>query len=213
MTDSPESRPRPLPRGRGTGPRRITRSGVSPSIPNPPDVEVSEEKPMPRASVSQATGLQFVAEQVAETLGVEQVVVRIEQDIAGRSNLADFRSNLEKFVSQDQQHLENLLQVLRMMGVETTVQPAVERGRALAEAIMTASQDSPFSLIRGLLHLVYQTAVAGRTFLAIQQRIENREMVGLLETNHHEDEQHLRYLEAQLIRAAEELSGVPWQQR
>lgn len=168
---------------------------------------------MPRASASPATGLQFISDQVGEVLGVEQVLVKVEQDIAGRSNLADFRTNLEKFLTQDQQHLENLLQVLRMMGTENTVQPAVERGRAFAEAIMGASQDSPFSTVRGLLHLVYQTAVIGRAFMAVQQRIENREIVGLLETNHYEDEQHLRYLEAQLIRAAEELGGVPWRER
>ena len=168
---------------------------------------------MPRASASPSTGLQFVADQVGELLGVEQVLVRVEQDIASRSNLADFRANLEKFLTQDQQHIENLLQVLRMMGTETTVQPAIERGRGFAEAIVAASQDSPFSIVRGLLHLVYQAALAGRTFMAVQQRIENREMVGLLETNHHEDEQHLRYLEAQFIRAAEELSGVPWRER
>lgn len=168
---------------------------------------------MPRPTSSQSTGLQFVADQVAEVLGIEQIIARVEQDLAARSNLADFRANLEKFVSQDQQHLENLLQVLRMMGIESTVQPAVERGRAFAEAIITTSQASPFSLIRGLLHLVYQTAVAGRSFMAMQQRIENREMVGLLETNHYEDEQHARYLETQYLRAAEELSGVPWPQR
>jgi hypothetical protein len=46
-------------------------------------------------------------------------------------------------------------------------------------------------------------------FMQIQQRIENREIIGLLETNHHQDEAHLRYLETQLNRAAEELSGLP----
>lgn len=168
---------------------------------------------MPRPSPSQATGLQFIADQVAEVLGIEQVIVRVEQDLAGRSNLADFRSNLEKFASQDMQHLENLFQVLRMMGVESQVQTAVEHGHAIADAIMAVSQDSPFSMIRGLLHLTYQTALTGRAFMAMQQRIENREIVGLLETNHHEDEQHLRYMEAQYLRAAEELSGVPWPQR
>lgn len=168
---------------------------------------------MARANASQATGLQFIADHVAEVFGFEQIIIRVEQDLAGRTNLTDFRANLERLVAQDQQHLENLLQVLRMMGVENMVQPSVERGRTIAEAYMAASPDTPFSVIRGLLHLVFQTTVAGRVFLATQQRIENREIVGLLETNHHEDEQHLRYLEQQYTRAAEELSGVPWPQR
>ena len=45
--------------------------------------------------------------------------------------------------------------------------------------------------------------------MQIQQRIDNREIIGLLETNHHQDEGHLRYLEGQLNRAAEELSSLP----
>jgi len=165
---------------------------------------------MPRATAAPTSGLQFIADQIAEVYGIEQVVLRIEQDIAGRTNLADVRSQLERFVSQDQQHLENLLQVLRMMlGSETGVQPAIDRGRQFAEAILGASQDTPFSFVRGLMLLVYQTAVAGRAFMQVQQRVENREIVGLLETNHHEDEQHLRYLETQFLRAAEELSAPP----
>jgi hypothetical protein len=44
--------------------------------------------------------------------------------------------------------------------------------------------------------------------MQIQQRIENREIIGLLETNHHQDEGHLKYLESQVFRAAEELSGL-----
>jgi hypothetical protein len=213
MTETPDNNTRPLPPRRVVGPRRTTRPAPG-AVPNPPPAETGEEATAaPRPVTGQATGLQYIADQVAEVLGIEQIIVSVEQDLAARSNLADFRSNLERFASQDMQHLENLFQILRMMGVENQVQPSVERGRGFAEAVMAASQGSPFSLIRGLLHLVYQTAVAGRAFLATQQRIENREIVGLLETDHFEDEQHLRYLEAQYVRAAEELSGVPWPQR
>ena len=165
---------------------------------------------MPRATAAPTSGLQFIVDQIGEMYGIEQVVLRIEQDIVGRTTLADVRNQLERFVAQDQQHIENLLQILRMMlGSEASVQPAIERGRQLAEAILGASQDSAFSLVRGLMLLVYETAMAGRAFMQVQQRIENREIVGLLETNHHEDEQHLHYLETQFLRAAEELSAPP----
>ena len=98
---------------------------------------------MPRATAAPTSGLQFIADQIAEVYGIEQVVLRIEQDIAGRTNLADVRSQLERFVSQDQQHLENLLQVLRMMlGSETGVQPAIDRGRQFAEAMLRVGVDA-----------------------------------------------------------------------
>jgi rubrerythrin len=165
---------------------------------------------MARSSPSASVGLQFIIDQIGELYGVEQVVMRIEQDIASRTTLADVRSNLERFASEDQQHLENLLQALRMMlGSEATAQPAIDRGRQLAETTIAASQESAFSFVRGLLLLVFETALTGRMFMQIQQRIENREIIGLLETNHHQDEAHLRYLETQLNRAAEELSGAP----
>jgi rubrerythrin len=165
---------------------------------------------MARSSPSASVGLQFVVDQIGELYGVEQVVTRIEQDIASRTNLPDVRSSLERFASEDQQHLENLLQALRMMlGSEASAQPAIDRGRQLAEATMGASQETAFSFVRGLLLLVFETALTGRMFMQIQQRIENREIIGLLETNHHQDEAHLRYLETQLNRAAEELSGLP----
>jgi hypothetical protein len=165
---------------------------------------------MARTSPSASVGLQFIVDQIGELYGLEQVVIRIEQDIASRTNLADVRTSLERFASEDQQHSENLLQALRMMlGSEASVQPAIERGRHLGETLIGASQDSAFSFVRGLLLLVFEAALTGRVFMQIQQRIENREIIGLLETNHHQDEAHLRYLEAQLNRAAEELSGIP----
>lgn len=164
---------------------------------------------MPRASAAPGVGLQFIVDQIGELYGLEQVVIRVEQDIASRTNLADVRTNLERFVSEDQQHAENLLQALRMMlGTETSVQASIERGRALAEAILAASQDSAFSFVRALMLLVFQASQAGRMFMQVQQRIDNREIIGLLETNHHQDETHLRYLETQVTRAAEELSGL-----
>jgi rubrerythrin len=165
---------------------------------------------MARTSPSASVGLQFIVDQIGELYGVEQVVIRIEQDIASRTNLADVRSSLERFAAEDQQHSENLLQALRMMlGSESSAQPAIERGRQLAETTIAASQDSAFSFVRGLLLIVFETALSGRMFMQIQQRIDNREIIGLLETNHHQDEGHLRYLETQLNRAAEELSGLP----
>ncbi len=165
---------------------------------------------MARATGAAAVGLQFIVDQIGELYGVEQVVIRVERDIASRTNLADVRANLERFVAEDQQHAENLLQALRMMlGTESSVQAAIERGRQLAEAILSASQDSAYSFVRGLLLLIYQAAMSGRTFMQVQQRIDNREIIGLLETNHHQDEAHLRYLEGQVVRAAEELSGQP----
>jgi hypothetical protein len=153
--------------------------------------------------------LQFIVDQIGELYGLEQTIIRVEQDIASRTNLTDVKTHLERFVSEDQQHSENLLQALRMMlGTETSVQPAIDRGRALGDAILGASQDSAFSFVRALLLLVYQATLAGRIFMQVQQRIDNREIIGLLETNHHQDENHLRYLETQVTRAAEELSGV-----
>ncbi len=164
---------------------------------------------MARSSPSASVGLQFIVDQIGELYGLEQVIIRIEQDIASRTSLADVRSHLERFASEDQQHAENLLQALRMMlGSEASVQPAIERGRHAAETTIGVSQESAFSFVRGLLVLVFQSTLAGRTFMQIQQRIENREIIGLLETNHHQDEGHLRYLETQLNRAAEELTGL-----
>jgi hypothetical protein len=165
---------------------------------------------MAKASAASNVGLQFVVDQIGEVYGLEQVIIRVEQDIAGRTSLQDVRQNLERFVSDDQQHSENLLQALRMMlGTEAPVQGAIDRGRQQAEALMNASQDSAFSFVRGLLVLVFQASLAGRIFLQIQQKIDNREIIGLLETNHHQDEAHLRYLESQVVRAAEELTGLP----
>jgi rubrerythrin len=165
---------------------------------------------MARATATSNVGLQFVVDQIGELYGFEQVIIKIEQDIASRTSLADVRQHLERFVSEDQQHMENLLQAIRMMlGTEASVQPSIERGKHLAEEIMNASQDSAFSFVRGLLVVVFQAALAGRIFMQIQQKIDNREIIGLLETNHHQDETHLRYLESQVSRAAEELSGLP----
>lgn len=165
---------------------------------------------MARATTSSAVGLQFIVDQIGEVYGLEQVIIRVEQDFASRTNLADVRTHLERFAAEDQQHSENLLQALRMMlGTEASVQPAIDRGRALGEGILAASQETAYSFVRGLLILVYQATVSGRTFMQIQQRIESREIIGLLETNHHQDESHLRYMETQVIRAAEELSGLP----
>jgi rubrerythrin len=164
---------------------------------------------MARASASSTQGLQFIVDQVGELYGIEQVVLRSEQDIATRTNLPDVRSHLERFAGEDRQHLENLLQVLRMMiGSEAGAQSSIDRGRAQAEAILAASQETAFSFVRGLMLLVFQSATSGRIFMQLQQRIENREIVGLLETNHHEDELHLKYLESQVIRAAEEMTAL-----
>jgi rubrerythrin len=164
---------------------------------------------MARAPASAPSGLQFIAEQVAELYGTEQIVLRAEQDLASRTNDADFRSHLEKFVAEDQQHIENLRQILRMMlGSESSVQSSIDRGRHFAEAVLAASQETAYRFIRGLLLLMFETAMDGRIFMQIQQCVENREIIGLLETNHHQDENHLRYLESQVIRAAEELSGL-----
>lgn len=164
---------------------------------------------MARAPAATGSALQFIVEQIAELYGAEQVVLRAEQDLAGRTTDADFRSHLEKFVAEDQQHVENLRQALRMMiGNEATLQPSIERGRHFAEAVLAASQESAYRFIRGLLLLIFETALDGRIFLQIQQCLENREIIGLLDTNHHEDEFHLRYFESQIIRAAEELSGL-----
>ena len=164
---------------------------------------------MARAVASPGVGLQFVVEQIGELYGLEQIIIRVEQDISSRTSLTDVKSQLERFASEDQQHAENLLQAVRMMlGSETGVQPSIERGRASAEAVLAANQDSAFNYVRGLLSLVFQAALAGRLFMQIQQRIENREIIGLLETNHHQDENHMKYLETQVYRAAEELSGL-----
>jgi len=164
---------------------------------------------MARAPATAASGLQFMVEQIAELFGVEQVVLRAEQDLAARTNDSDFRTHLEQFVREDQQHVENLRQALRMMiGNETGAQSSIDRGRKLAEAALAASQDTAYRFIRSLLLLIYQSAMDGRVFMQVQQCLENREIIGLLETNHHEDETHLKYLESQVIRAAEELCGL-----
>ena len=164
---------------------------------------------MARAVASPGVGLQFVVEQIGELYGLEQIIIRVEQDISSRTSLTDVKSQLERLASEDQQHAENLLQAIRMMlGSEIGVQPSIERGRASAESVLAANQDSAFNYVRSLLSLVFQAALAGRLFMQIQQRIENREIIGLLETNHHQDENHLKYLETQVYRAAEELSGL-----
>ncbi|MGH2457534.1 MAG: hypothetical protein ACRDIY_01560 [Chloroflexota bacterium] len=164
---------------------------------------------MARASVNAASGLQFVVDQIGEVYGIEQIVLHTEQDLASRTNDADFRGHLERLVAEDQQHVENLRQALRMMiGAEAGAQVSIDRGRHLGEAILAASQETAFRFIRGLLLLVFQTAMDGRIFIQVQQCVENREIIGLLETNHHQDESHLRYLESQVARASEELSGL-----
>jgi len=164
---------------------------------------------MARAPATAASGLQFMVEQIAELYGTEQVVLHAEQDLASRTNDADFRSHLERLVAEDQQHVENLRQALRMMiGAEASVQASIDRGRHLAEAVLAASQETAYRFIRGLLLLMYQAAMDGRVFIQVQQCVENREIIGLLDTNHHEDETHLKYMESQVIRAAEELSGL-----
>jgi hypothetical protein len=164
---------------------------------------------MARASTSTGIGLQFIVDQVGELYGLEGVIIRVEHDISSRTNLTDVKTQLERFASEDQQHSENYLQAIRMMlGTESTVQPAIDRGRTMAEAVLAANQDSAFSYVRALLSLVFQATLGGRIFMQIQQRIENREIIGLLETNHHQDEGHLKYLESQVYRAAEELSGL-----
>lgn len=167
-------------------------------------------RPTGRSAAGQSAGLQFIVEQIGELYGVEQVLLKAEQDIASRTTLTDFRTNLERFVGDDRQHLENLLQALRMMlGGEAAVQPAIERGRRRAESILGANQSNPFDYVRGLVLLVFDAALSGRILLQVQQRIDNQEILSLLETNHYQDEAHLRYLESQLDRAAEELSGLP----
>ena len=167
-------------------------------------------RPTGRPAAGQSAGLQFIVEQNGELYGVEQVLLRAEQDIASRTTLTDFRTNLERFVGDDRQHLENLLQALRMMlGGEAPVQSAIDRGRRRAEAILAANQSNPFDYVRGLVLLVFDAALSGRVLLQVQQRIDNQEILGLLETNHYQDQAHLRYLESQLDRAAEEISGLP----
>ena len=164
---------------------------------------------MARAIATASVGLQFIVDQVGELYGLEGVIIRVEQDISSRTNLSDVKSQLERFAAEDQQHAENYLQAIRMMlGSETPVQPSIDRGRSMAEAVLAANQDSAFSYVRALLILVFQSTLSGRMFMQIQQRIENREIIGLLETNHHQDEGHLKYLESQVYRAAEELSGL-----
>lgn len=164
---------------------------------------------MARAPAPAANGLQFMVDQIAELLGIEQVVLRVEQDLSARTNDPDFRAHLQRFVQEDQQHVENLRQALRMMiGNEAGAQVATERGRRLAEAILGASQDTAYRFIRSLLLLIYQTALDGRVFMQVQQCLDNREILSLLDTNHHEDEGHLKYLESQVIHAAEELCGL-----
>lgn len=164
---------------------------------------------MARAPATAASGLQFMVDQIAEVYGTEQVVLHAEQDLVTRTNDADFRAHLERFVAEDQQHIENLRQALRMMvGSEASVQASIDRGHHLAEAVLSASQETAYRFIRGLLLTVFQTTMDGRVFMQVQQCIENREIIGLLETNHHQDESHLKYLESQVIRASEELSGL-----
>lgn len=164
---------------------------------------------MARAPATAASGLQFMVDQIGEVYGIEQIVLHAEQDLASRTTDADFRGHLERFVAEDQQHIENLRQALRMMiGAESGVQTSIDRGRRLGESILGASQDTAFRSIRGLLLLIFQTAMDGRIFIQVQQCVENREIIGLLETNHHQDESHLRYFESQVIRASEELSGL-----
>lgn len=164
---------------------------------------------MARATTTAASGLQFMVEQIAELYGTEQVVAHAEEDLAARTNDADFRANLERMATEDQQHIENLRQALRMMiGAESGAQASIDRGRHLAETVLAASHETAYRFIRGLVMLIYQTALDGRVFMQVQQCVENREIIGLLETNHHQDEHHLKYMESQVIRAAEELSGL-----
>lgn len=162
---------------------------------------------MARPATAASSGLQFIIEQIGETYGLEQVLLRAEQQMVTRTNDADFRVHLERFISDDRQHAENLRQVLRMMvGSETSVQGSIERGQKLADTILGVSQETAYQFSQGLLLIVFQVAMSGRIFMQIQQCVENREIIGLLETNHHQDEEHLQYLQAQVIRASEELS-------
>jgi len=155
------------------------------------------------------SGLQFFVEQIGETYGVEQIMLRAEQQLVTRTNDSDFRAHLEQFISDDRQHAENLRQVLRMMiGNETSVQNSIDRGQKLADTILGVSQETAYHFMEGLLLVVFQTAMSGRVFMQIQQCVENLEIIGLLETNHHQDEEHLQYLQAQVIHASEELSGL-----
>ncbi|MBX6771770.1 MAG: DUF892 family protein [Chloroflexi bacterium] len=163
---------------------------------------------MARAPSTAPSALQFLIDQIGEIYGIEQVIVGAVQELASRTSDPDFRSHLERIAAEDHQHVENLRQALRMMGVESMVQGSINRGRHLAETILGASQETAYRFIRSLLLLMYQTAVDGRVFMQVQQCIENREILGLLETNHHEDELHLRYMESQVVRAAEELTGL-----
>ena len=165
---------------------------------------------MARSSVNPGTGLQFIVDQIGELYGFEQIVLRTQQEFAARTTLADLKTNLERFAAEDQQHVENLLQALRMMlGSENGVQASTDHGRQFAEAILTATQGTPYNFVQGLVLIVSQSVLAERILLQLQQRVENREIVGLFETNHHQDERHLTYLESQLVRAAEELSLPP----
>jgi|GEM_PF-5263371 len=167
-------------------------------------------RPTGRGSAAHSGGLQFVVDQIGELYGVEQVVLRAEQDIAARTTLTEFKNNLERIVTEDRQHVENLLQALRMvLGSEGPAQLAIDRGRRRAEAILGASQDSAFNYVRALVLMVSDAALSGRILLQVQQRIDNQEIVTLLETNHYQDEAHFRYFESQLGRAAEDLSGLP----
>lgn len=167
-------------------------------------------KPIGRAPATAGSGLQFVVDQIGELLGIEQALIRAEQDLVGRTSPTEFRTNLERFIGEDRQHGENLIQALRMMlGAEAAAQAATDRGRQLAEATLQASQGGAFGTVRGLVLVTYQAALTGRLLMQVQQRIDSQEIVGLLETNHHQDEAHLHYLEGQLIHAAEELSGLP----
>src|SRR4051812_18835639 len=115
---------------------------------------------MARAITSSGIGLQFIVDQVGELYGLEGVIIRVEHDISSRTNLTDVKTQLERFASEDQQHSENYLQAIRMMlGTESTVQSGIDRGRAMAEAVLAANQDSAFSYVRALLTLVFQSTL------------------------------------------------------
>lgn len=165
---------------------------------------------MAHGAAATGSGLQFIVDQMGEVLGLEQAVTSAERDLATRTNDPDFRAHLQQFLNEDQQHMENLRQALRMMvGTESSVQSSIDRGRQLGDAILGAMQETAFQFVQGLLLVVYETALNGRIFVQVQQCIDNREIIGLLETNHYEDEVHLHYLEGQAIRTSEELSGLP----
>ena len=164
---------------------------------------------MARSATTPTSGLQFIVEQIGEIYGIEQVLLRAEQQLVTRTNDSDFRAHLEQFINDDRQHGENFRQVLCMMiGNEANVQETIDRGQKLADTILGASQETAYQFIQGLLLVVFQTTMVGRMFMQIQQCIENREIIGLLETNHHQDEEHFQYLQSQVIHASEELSGL-----